>query len=71
MSGGGGGGSSSGGTDYTKMNKQANDKTRYEWGLNNYTPSMDEMIQLMLRGGGSDAAAAMAYLASQNQPQGS
>jgi hypothetical protein len=67
MSGGGGGGSSSGGTDYTKMNKQANDKTRYEWGLNNYTPSIDEMIQLMLRGGGSDAAAAMAYLASQGQ----
>jgi hypothetical protein len=69
MSGGGGGGS---GTDYSKMNKQAIDKTRYEWGLNNYTPSQDELIQLMLRGGGSDATAAMAYLASQgqNQPQG-
>jgi hypothetical protein len=68
MSGGRGGG----GTDYSKMNKQAIDKTRYEWGLNNYTPSQDELIQLMLRGGGSDASAAMAFLASQgqNQPQG-
>ena len=66
MSGGGGGG---GETDYTKLNKQSIDKTKYEWGLNNYMPDDVEMLQLMMRSGGSDQAAALAYLQAQNPNQ--
>lgn len=62
----GGGGGGGGETDYTKLNKQSIDKIKYEWGLNNYTPSDTEWLQLMMRGGGSDQAAAMAWLQAQN-----
>lgn len=67
-SGGGGGGGGGGGTDYTKAYKQATDKQRLEWMLNEYTPRPDEVISMMLRSGGTDATSALAYLAAQTQP---
>lgn len=64
----GGGGSSSGGTDYSKAYKQATDKQRLEWMLNDYTPSNTEVINMLLRSGDPSAIGQAAALmaASQN-----
>ena len=63
-SGGGGGG---GGTDYSKAYKQFNDRQKLDWALNNETPDPMQIVNMMLRNGGSDAAAGLAYLGSLNQ----
>ena len=66
-SGGGGGGGGGGGTDYSKAYKQFNDRQKLDWALNDETPDPMQIVNMMLRNGGSDAAAGLAYLASLNQ----
>jgi hypothetical protein len=56
-----------GGTDYSKAYKQFNDRQKLDWALNNETPDPMEIVNMMLRNGGSDAAAGLAYLGSLNQ----
>jgi hypothetical protein len=64
---GGGGGGGGGGTDYSKAYKQFNDRQKLDWALNDETPDPMQIVNMMLRNGGSDAAAGLAYLASLNQ----
>ena len=62
-----GGGGGDGGTDYSKAYKQFNDRQKLDWALNDETPDPMQIVNMMLRNGGSDAAAGLAYLASLNQ----
>ena len=67
--GGGGGGSSSSGTDYSKAYKQAVDKQRLEWMLNDYTPSDTEVVNMLLRSGDPTAIGQAAALMAAKNPQ--
>jgi hypothetical protein len=60
----GGGGGGGGGTDYSKAYKQFNDRQKLDWALNDETPDPMQIVNMMLRNGGSDAAAGLAYLTS-------
>ena len=66
--GGGGGGGSSKGTDYANFLKQSIARDRLESYLNNDPFDEQQWLQMMLASGGSDAATAMAWIGSQNQP---
>jgi hypothetical protein len=67
-SGGGGGGGSSKGSDYANFLKQSIARDRLESYLNNDPFDEEKWLQMMLASGGSDAATAMAWIGSQNQP---
>lgn len=58
-SGGGGGG---GGTDYSKAYKQYTDRNKLDMALNGETPSESDILNSMLRAGGSEAVTALTYL---------
>lgn len=57
-SGGGGGG----GTDYSKAYKQYTDRNKLDMALNGETPSESDILNSMLRAGGSEAVTALTYL---------
>ena len=63
-SGGGGGG---GGTDYSKAYKQAVDRQKLDWFLNDETPDAMAVANMLIRNGGSDAVVGLDYLRSLNQ----